>query len=907
MPADSDVAHPVDSGWHRLTTAELCQRLGTDATQGLSTAEVALRLKNLGRNELPETEGRSVWRILWAQFAATMVVILLMAGLVSLALRDFKDAIAIFAIVILNAAFGFAQEYRAEKAMQALRRLAAPFVKVLRGGRLQQLAAAELVPGDVILLEAGNAVAADCRLLEAADLQADEAALTGESAPVEKSTAPLLMPDVPLAERCNMAYLGTIVTHGRGTAVVTETGARTQLGQIAEMLGEVENEQTPLQRRLDELGRGLAVAALALVALIFVLGLLRGEDLKLLFLTGVSMAVAAVPEGLPAVVTIALALGAQRMLKRHALIRRLPAAETLGSVTVICSDKTGTLTENRMTVTAIHASGHAAENFPREAKADSSTLALLLAAGALCNDSHLEPKNDTEAVTVLGDPTEIALAVAAAAQGLHKTELEAALPRVAELPFNSERKRMTTVHRVATDIPETLRASWPALPSGSLVAFTKGALESVLRHCDWERVNHDDRSLDETGRAGILAAGDRLAQMGKRVLGLAYRPFREHDDPQDAERNLVFLGMMGLSDPPRAEVKRAVQTCQAAGIRPLMITGDHPLTARHVAHELGMSGRVLTGADLEAASAARLHEMVEEVSIYARVLPEHKFRIVEALQQRGHIVSMTGDGVNDAPALKQADIGVAMGITGTDVSKQASDMVLLDDNFTTIVAAVEEGRAIYDNIRKFIRYVLAGNLGEILVMLLGPLFGMPLPLLPLQILWINLASDGINGLALSVEPPERDTMRRPPYPPGESVFARGMARHILCFGVLLGGVSFAAGWWGWQQKLATWQTLVFATLAFGQIFQTLAVRSWHDSLFRLGFRTNPSAAAAVAITTFATLAIIYLPPLQKIFGTVALPPDQLLWVLFLSVLLFSSLEFEKWLQRRSPKTPAASQ
>jgi Ca2+-transporting ATPase len=883
--------------WHHLSPGEVCQRLGTDAALGLSLVDVRQRLLEHGGNELPEPAGRSALRIWWEQFTATMVVVLIVAGLISLALRDFKDAIAIFAIVALNAVFGFAQEYRAEKAMLALRRLAAPNVKVRRGGGVESRPARELVPGDIILLEAGNIVGADCRLIEAANLETEEAALTGESAPVEKTVAALPPGDVPLAERGNMAWLGTMVTHGRGTGVVTETGIQTQLGQIAELLGKIEQEQTPLQRRLDELGRSLAVAALVLVAAIFGWGLLRGEDPKLMFLTSVSMAVAAVPEGLPAVVTIALALGAQRMLRRRALIRHLSAAETLGSVTVICSDKTGTLTENRMTVTALQAGGSPSGK-PGDAGAQTPAITLLLVGGALCTDVVEEPASGDAPARRLGDPTELALAVAAAGAGWDKADLDALFPRVAELPFDSERKRMTTVHRVASEIPPALRLAWPTLPPGAFVGFTKGAAESVLAACDRQRIDGRESPLDETGRALLREAGERLAQTGQRVLGVAYRSLASFDDPGEFERGLVFIGMMGLSDPPRAEVKHAVQTCRAAGIRPLMITGDHQLTAQHVARELGIGGRVLTGAELEAMSAARLHDLVEEVSIYARVLPEHKFRIVEALQARGHIVSMTGDGVNDAPALKQADIGVAMGIVGTDVSKQASDMVLLDDNFTTIVAAVEEGRAIYDNIRKFIRYVLAGNLGEILVMLLGPLFGMPLPLLPLQILWINLASDGLNGLALSVEPPERNTMRRPPYPPGESIFAQGMTGHILRVGAFIGLLSFAVGWFFWRQQSAAWQTAAFATLAFAQIFQTLAVRSWRDSVFRLGFRSNKTAFGTVALSGGMTLAIIYLPFLQKFFGTVALAPEAMLTILALSTLVVWGIELEKLLLRR---------
>ncbi len=894
-----------------MAAEEVVRRFASDAERGLSAEAAALRLAEHGANEIEAEAGKSAWRIWWAQLSATMVVVLLVAGLISLALRDFKDAAAIFAIVALNALFGFAQEYRAEKAMAALRRLAAPSVRVRRGGHVVEMAARDLVPGDLLVLEAGNFVGADCRLLEAATLRIDEAALTGESAPVEKASAPLASEAVPLAERINMAWLGTMVTSGRGCAVVTETGMRTELGRIAGMLERVGQEQTPLQRRLDELGRSLALVALVLVAVIFVLGLMRGEDPTLMFLTGVSMAVAAIPEGLPAVVTIALALGAQRMLKRRALIRNLPAAETLGSVTAICSDKTGTLTENRMTVTALYTG---CENMRIGREWDDAVLAgqrpeftLLLAAAALCNDAQIEGAGEER--HALGDPTEAALAIAASRAGLRKPELETALPRVAELPFESARKRMTSVHRTAQcgeTLPPGLRRLWPAeWHRHPFLAFTKGALESVLQVCAQQWRDGAAEVLTTAERQRIIAAGDDFAQAGQRVLGIAFRPLATTNNPADFERDLIFLGMAAISDPPRAEVRTAVEMCQAAGIRALMITGDHPLTARHVAHELGIGGRVLTGGEIEAMSPEELHALVEKVSIYARVLPEHKFRIVEALQNRGHIVSMTGDGVNDAPALKRANIGVAMGITGTDVSKQASDMVLLDDNFTTIVAAVEEGRAIYDNIRKFIRYVLAGNVGEILVMLLGPFFGMPLPLLPLQILWINLATDGLNGLALSVEPPERDAMRRPPYPPGEGILGRGIGAHILRVGAIVGLVPLAIGLLWWRRHDPAWQTMVFATLTFTQVFQTLAVRSWRESLFSIGLWSNKTAAASVTVSGALTLAIIYVPWLQRVFGTVPLTARELLFALLFSSAVFWSIEIEKWWQRRGCRHTAA--
>jgi Ca2+-transporting ATPase len=608
------------------------------------------------------------------------------------------------------------------------------------------------------------------------------------------------------------------------------------------------------------------------------------------------MAVAAVPEGLPAVVTIGLALGAQRMLRRRALIRRLPAAETLGSVTVICSDKTGTLTENRMTVTSLEADGQRHDQ--AQARIPSSeAFDLLLTSAALCNDTRVvEP--DGEGQAFLGDPMEIAFVVAAERAGLKKNALEAVLPRVAEIAFDSQRMRMTTVHRLSPEALSNLPGLCQDLHGEGFVVFTKGAVESVLGRCNREFMGGKFIPLGSAGQTAVQTAAERLASSGQRVLGFACRFLTSLEDSHLFERSLVFLGLAGLSDPTRLEARAAVKTCQAAGIRPLMITGDHRMTAAHVARELGIGGEILTGADLQAMSAAELSDAVEKVSIFARVLPEQKFRIVQALQARGHIVSMTGDGVNDAPALKQADIGVAMGISGTDVSKQASDMVLLDDNFATIVSAVEEGRTIYDNIRKFIRYVLAGNCGEIFVMLLGPLCGLPMPLLPLQILWINLASDGLNGLALSVEPPEFDTMSRPPRPPDESIFARGMIRHILCIGILLGATSLAVGLFHWHHQEATWQTTIFVTLAVGQIFQILAARSWRDSLFWAGFAKNWVALVTVAITLGSTLAIVYVPFLQSLFGARALPPGTLFAVLLLGTSAFWGIELEKWLLRK---------
>jgi Ca2+-transporting ATPase len=905
--------------WHTSEAAQVLRALGTDAASGLSKEEAARRLEERGTNELEDRGTRSPWAILWDQFTSTMIVILIVAALASALLGDYEDSIAIAIIVVLNAALGFGQEYRAERAMAALQQLSAPRVKVRRGDRVRKISARELVPGDVVLLEAGNLVPADGRLLESANLRVEEAALTGESEPVEKNPAALEEEDTPLGERADMVYSSTVVAMGRGLFVVTETGMATELGKIASMIQSTDREQTPLQRRLNQVGKVLALAALAIVGVVFALGLLRGEDLEVMFLTAVSLAVAAVPEGLPAVVTIALALGAHRMFKRRALIRKLPAVETLGSVTVICSDKTGTLTQNRMTATVLDVADHTVElgggslvdskpgsDGGTPTVGDDPTFALLLAGGALCNDSLLED-HEADDLRAVGDPTEGALVVAAAREGLKKPEIEVALPRVGEVPFDSGRKRMTTVHEVVPgSVSEILEAFKSVLNaeqgSASYIAFTKGAVDSLLEISS--EVWSGDGQLEpltEGWRERILAANEQLAGDGIRVLGVGLRRLRTVDGMgEELERDLTFLGMVGMIDPPRAEAKDAVETCRRAGIRPVMITGDHPLTARHIATELGIAQdkRILTERDLASLPGEDLVDLVEEVPVYARVSPEHKLDIVEALQEKGHIVAMTGDGVNDAPALKRADIGVAMGITGTDVSKEAADMVLTDDNFATIVAAVEQGRVIYDNIRKFIKYLLTSNSAEILVMLVGPFLGLGLPLLPLQILWINLVTDGPPALALSAEPAEQGIMRRPPRPPGESVFARGLGRHVVWVGVLMALVSLATGLWYSQIAPEIWQTMVFTTLTLSQLSHVMAIRSGDESLFRVGLLSNKPLLGAVALTFVLQLLAIYTPLFQRTLETEALPLADLAIAVALSTIIFWAVEVEKWLGRR---------
>jgi Ca2+-transporting ATPase len=896
------------SDWHRIDAADVVKRLETDAAAGLAESDAARRLKESGPNEIAEGGRRSAWKILWEQLTATMVVILIIASAISGLLGSFKDAAAIGAIVVLFALLGFIQEFRAERAMAALKKLAVPTVRVKRGGELREVSSRELVAGDVLLLETGNLVPADCRLLESVNLRIQEAALTGESEPVEKHVEPLAS-ELPLGDRRNMAYMGTVVTLGRGRAVVVATGMGTELGNIADLMQTAGQEQTPLQRRLEQLGRALAVVGLGIAGLILVLGLLRGDELTHMLLTGVSVAVAIVPEGLPAVVAITLALGAQRMLRRRALIRKLPAVETLGSVTVICSDKTGTLTENRMTVVVLDIAGHEV-NLSEEVRRDvarfgpedlagaPSPFPLLLLGGALCNDAQLVPGPTEGRFHSLGDPTEGALVVAAARLGLWKGELEKMLPRVHEFPFDSERKRMTTVHQgLGKQLPAPARGGLDGSP---YVAFTKGSVDGLLDISDRVWVNDRAEPLTTEWQERIRVANEKMAKNGMRVLGVSFQPRRSADDPgEPLERNLIFVGLFGLIDPPRSEVKDAVRTCKSAGIRPVMITGDHPLTALHIARELGITegGDALTGQELERISREELGARVGDVSVYARVSPEHKLRIVQALKEKGHIVAMTGDGVNDAPALKKADIGVAMGITGTDVAKEASDMVLLDDNFATIVAAVEEGRTIFDNVRKFVKFSVAGNIGKVLVMLLAPFLGKPIPLLPLQLLWLNLLTDGLMGLGLGVEPAERNTMNRPPYSPTEGVFSRGMVRHVAWVGALIGAIALGLGTWYFYTDQPTWQTMVFTTLALSQVWQALATRSLRDSLVTVGLFSNPLLLTMAVLVVGLQMAVVYLGLLEEFFQTEALSAVDLAISVALSSIVFFAIELDKWLVR----------
>jgi Ca2+-transporting ATPase len=912
-------ASELMTNWHQLSGSHTLERLGSDAERGLSASEAQSRLAQYGFNELVEKGGRGPLAILWEQLTATMVLILIAAAVISGFLGKWQEAVAILAIVLLFAFLGFIQEYRAERAMAALKKLAVPLVRVRRDGEVMEISARELTPGDIVLLEAGNLVPADMRLLESVNLRIQEAALTGESEAVEKEIHPIEREELPLGDRLNMAFMGTVVTYGRGAGVVTATGMQTELGNIANLLQQSEEKLTPLQKRLDQVGKVLAGVGVLVAALVAGFDVWRGTPLVDAFLVAVSVAVAVVPEGLPAVVTITLALGARRMLARKALIRKLPAVETLGSVTTICSDKTGTLTENRMTVTVLDVAGRRIEVTEETTASGQGTLdtsapaaatpqgslALLMIGGALCNDARLTvddgPANGKK-FHAIGDPTEGALVVAAARFGLFKAELDAHKPRVAELPFDSERKRMTTVHSLERSQQSAIRELIQAVaPQAGYISFTKGSVDGLIdisAHV-WDGGVH--RPMSAEYRQRIEAANKSLAENGMRVLGVAFKTPETPEADSTLEQGLTFVGFVGIIDPPRPEVKDAVARCASAGIRPVMITGDHPLTALHIAKELGIAApdsRVVTGVELNTMGQAELEQIVERIPVYARVSPEHKLRIVEALKRRGHITAMTGDGVNDAPALKTADIGVAMGITGTDVSKEAAKMVLQDDNFSTIVAAVEEGRVIYDNLRKFIKFSIGGNIGKIMVMLIGVLVGMPVPLLPLQLLWLNLLTDGLLGVGLGVEPAERNVMRRKPVPPNASIFSQGVGSQIIRFGLLIGGISLGMGAWHFFNGNEDWQTIMFTTLAFSQVWQALGTRSGSDSLFRVGLLSNRSLLGLALIVLLAQLVAIYVPAMQAFLRTEALTLGDFLLCLGAAFLVFIYAEIEKIFLRR---------
>ncbi len=872
--------------WHQQNTDEAMQELGSSA-RGLSADEVQKRLLEHGPNELTETAKKTVFMMFLDQFKDFMILVLIAAAAISGIIGEASDTYAIIVIVVLNAVIGFVQEYRAEKAMQLLMKMSAHSALVIRDGNPVTIPATQLVPGDVVILETGRIIPADMRLIEAARLKVEEATLTGESLPVEKHVEPLPDENLPLGDRKNMAYKGTVVTYGRGTGVVTATGMGTELGKIATLLQEGEEVRTPLQKRLATFSRKLALAVLAICVAIFTVGILRGEPPLVMLLTAISLAVAAIPEALPAVITISLALGAKKMVAQNALIRKLPAVETLGSVTYVCSDKTGTLTLNKMTVEEVYTRGML---LPAD-KVEPGSNPELFTALALSNDANSDASG-----TMLGDPTEIALYAVAKLYGFDKKVLEQNFPRIAEIPFDSDRKCMTTFHSIPADSP------FKAVGEGSCVSFTKGAIDVLL-----------DKAASLVTTAGaapfdgaeLEKVNERMAADGLRVLGIAMRTWESLPtdlSPGYVETGLTILGLLGMMDPPREEAREAVRLCRTAGIRPVMITGDHPLTARSIATRLGILEEgdegVMVGRELEQLSEDEFAKRVESIRVYARVAPEQKLKIIMALQDKGQFVAMTGDGVNDAPALKRADIGVAMGITGTDVSKEAAAMILLDDNFATIVKAVKEGRRIFDNIRKFIKYTMTSNSGEIWTIALAPLLGFPIPLLPIHILWINLVTDGLPGLALAAEASEKGIMERPPRHPTESIFAQGLGVHIIWVGLLMGAVSLLTQNWFLKTGQAHWQTMVFTVLCLSQMGHVLAIRSERESLFSQGILSNKPLAGAFLLTFVLQMATIYVPQLNIVFKTAPLTFGQLAVTLALSTVVFFAVELEKLVKRR---------
>ncbi len=879
--------------WHTLTIDNTFARLNSDPN-GLTNNEAEQRLIEYGPNELLSKGQISPWRILFDQFKNILIVILLIATAISFFLGHGIEAIAITVIVLFAVLLGFIQEYRAERAIESLREMAAPTASVIRQGIESEIPARQLVPGDVVLLVAGDKVPADLRLIDSINLRVEEAALTGESVPVEKHAAPLSDPEMAVGDRKNMSYAGTAVTYGRARAVVVATGMDTEFGKIAQMLESVESSRTPLQENLDKLGRKLAQAAFVVVAVIVVLGLFRGQPFIEMFIFGVALAVAVVPEALPAVVTISLALGVKRMVKRHALVRRLPAVETLGSTSVICSDKTGTLTRDEMTVRKIFVAGELVEvsgvgyepvgGFSNNGSSvePSESLLLLLRAAALASDARLIRETSDSRWQIKGDPTEAALVVAAAKAGLNKVELDSQFPRAGEIPFTSETKRMTTLH---------------ATQNGA-VAYAKGAPEVILDSCTSYWTDAGSIELKGSVRAEILNAAQEMATEAMRVLAVAYKP---NTSIEDAEHNMTFLGLLGMIDPPRQEARIAIEKCQEAGITVMMITGDHPLTARAVAAELGLlnGGRVFTGAELEVTPDDEFRDEVKDIRVFARVSPAHKLRVVTALQEKGHVVAMTGDGVNDAPALKKADIGIAMGLTGTDVTKEASAMTLTDDNFASIVAAVEEGRGIFSNIKKYLMYLLSSNIGEIGLMAGASLAGLPMPLTAVQILYVNLATDGLPALALAVDPTEEDLMRRPPRNPRTGIFTRPVVALMVAGGIWSTIVNLSLFIWALNsgRGLREAITMTFVSLVLIQFFKAYNFRSDRHSVLRQPF-ANKWLNLAIIWELLLLFLIIYVPFLQETFGTFRLTLNDWLIVTAMAFTVSPVLELTKWMERR---------
>lgn len=872
--------------FYNMPSGDVLRQLGVDPSAGLDGGEVERRTAEYGLNEFTKKKPKSLVVKFLEQFKSFMIIVLLIAAVISGVVgyvegEGFTDAIIILAIVIVNAIIGVAQEVKAEKSLEALEKLSAPFSKVVRGGQVMTVPSREIVPGDVVVIETGDLVPADMRLIEAVNLKVQEASLTGESVPSEKNTEPV-EGDATLGDRTNMAYSSTLVSYGRGRGVVVATGMKTEVGKIAGMIQSVPDVKTPLQKRIDQLGKYLGLGALAICLLIFLIGIIEGREIMAMFMTAVSLAAAAIPEGLPAVSTIVLAVGVQRLARKNAIVRHLPSVETLGSTSVICSDKTGTLTQNRMTVVKLFADGKL-DDIPEKLSPGQE---MVLRADILANDGKLS--HDHGKWTTTGDPTETAFLDLGLRFGIDKNEEERRFERVAEVPFDSDRKMMSTVNRNRE--------------TGELLVYTKGGLDEVLARSENILVDGRVHKLDEHAREKLLSANMQMAQSALRVLAAAYKPIVEVPasvTSESLETGLTFLGMAGMIDPPREEVKQAVLKCRGAGIKPVMITGDHLVTATAIAEALDIKEEgetAMTGAELEKLTDAELLDRVQSVSVYARVSPEHKVRIVKAFQERGYIVAMTGDGVNDAPALKLADIGVAMGITGTDVSKEAADVVLADDNFATIVTAVEEGRRIYDNILKAIQFLLSTNIGEVLVIFTAITANWPTPLLPIQILWINLVTDSLPALALSVDPADPDVMERKPVDANKGIMSRGFLARIGLQGVMIGGLSLAAFRIGLQTSVEAAQTMTFAVLAFAQIMHALNVRSARHSAFRNMF-SNRTLIGALLIVAAMMIAVIEIPQLHEVFHLAPLSSAQWLWVAGLSLAPLPIVEIVKGFMR----------
>jgi Ca2+-transporting ATPase len=861
--------------WHLLPLSEISRLLNTNPS-GIDAVAASQRLYEHGKNQIEDKKKKTILQMLLHQLLDFMILILIVAAVISGILGDVTDTIIILAIVVINAFVGFIQEYRAEKAMEALKNMAANHALILREGKMIDIPASDLVPGDVVILEAGNIIPADVRFFETHQVKVDESALTGESHNVEKIPEELSGGEYPLGDRVNMGYKGTSITNGRGLAYVVATGMNTELGQIAKMI-QTDETTTPLQKRLTAFGKRLSVGILIICTVIFFIGWLRGESVLTMLITSISLAVAAIPEALPALVTIALAFGAKKLAKSNALIRKLPAVETLGSVTYICSDKTGTLTLNKMTVQEIFETSDTKYN---AVFGENNTL---LHAMALNNDV-----SDGKDGKWIGDSTEVALVQYAFDKNSNRADLELKFPRIAELPFDSKRKCMTTIHQIKNITADQNTA---------IIVITKGAVDVLFN-----KLNVDQKSLIPEFELRV----NEMAEQGYRVLGYAMKtiPFLpENLDADEIETELTLIGFAGMIDPPREEARQAVSECKDAGIIPVMITGDHKLTAKAIAEKLGIISTdedlVLTGSELTRLTQIEFVNIVENVKVYARVNPEQKLRIINALQSKNHFVAMTGDGVNDAPALKNADIGIAMGINGTEVSKEASHMILLDDNFATIVVAVKHGRKIFDNILKFIKYIMTGNSGEIWAIFLAPFFGLPIPLLAIHILWINLVTDGLPGLALASEPSEANIMKRPPRNPKENIFSNGMAIHILWVGFLMGAVTIGMEAYAIHVANSHWQTMAFTVLCFSQLGHVMVIRSGRESIFKIGFFSNKPMFGALTITIILQFMIIYTPFFNEVFKTQPLTIYELLLTLAASSIIFWSGEFEKWIKNRN--------